>query len=87
MNCNIWKQKCKLIIPKGYEICPVCKGLGCSLRNPRFKQRAVEAVQCHFCDGEGIVDWVKFLTSREVNNIKPIPYKYMLMKCRVICCK
>jgi len=57
-TCNVFKQKCELHIPTGYERCYHCGGRGCIITSASFKQRHITVVKCPTCEGTGITDWV-----------------------------
>lgn len=57
-SCNIYKGKCEPVVPKGFEVCFQCKGVGCFYKEAHYKQRYVSVVICPQCEGEGYVDWI-----------------------------
>ncbi len=60
-----------IILNDDQEICPRCKGMG-------YNRECgdTEGEYCHICDGDGYVDWVRYLYvqigKRKILNLKNI---------------
>ena len=90
-SCNIYKAKCEPIVPKGFETCFQCKGVGCFFKKAHYKQKYVSVVICPQCKGEGYIDWIaharqvpKYIFSYS-SDTKHIRFKCNTLKsCKVI---
>ena len=93
LRCNIYKRQCKIVIPRGYEICHNCHGVGCFYVSAHFKQRHVTVIKCPICLGTGCVDWITRIRGKKLEfkdisghtlKMKKINFRCNMNGCKVI---
>ena len=57
-KCNIFKQRCQLILHDGEVECEFCNGHGGKFAAMCGKSKYYEVRECRMCLGEGKVDWI-----------------------------
>lgn len=57
-KCNIFKQRCQLVLHDGEHECEYCHGHGGSFSASHAKERCWSIRECVMCLGEGKVDWI-----------------------------
>jgi hypothetical protein len=57
-KCNIFKQRCQLVLHDGEHECEYCQGHGGFFISSHAKDRHWSVRECIMCLGEGKVDWI-----------------------------